>query len=180
MSKRTVLLFSALIIAIGLLVTIALSQRNGITPGKLSTPTTSLINEGHTLLSLVPNTSSTPASVNVDVDSGRDNLTAVQLELSYDPQMLTDVVITSGSYFTNSTVLLNKIDTKNGKISYAIAIPPSGAVKQGQGTVATISFKSNLQAGAKTEIKFLPSTIVTAKGVKESVLKSALGTVIVK
>ncbi len=179
MPKRTLLLILALIIVTGLLLEIALSQKNNLTnPGKLSTPTPTATNQAHTMLSLVSNTSSASASVDVNVDSGGDNLTAAEIELSYDPKMLSQVVITPGTYFTNPVIFINKVDTKNGKILYAIAIPPSGTPQKGQGKLARIYFLSNVQSGQQTEIKFLPTTIVTAKRVRESVLKSAIGTTI--
>ena|ERR1035437_2090897 len=62
-------------------------------------------------------------TVDVAIDSGQDNVTAVQLELSYNPKALTNVDIAPGTFFNNPNILLKKIDPVNGRITYALGVP---------------------------------------------------------
>lgn len=178
MNKQTFALLSFLVLIAGVLVYLAVSQpseeaRPEPTTEKAAKPTPSLI---QTVLSLSPSTvevSSAAGSVDVNINSASNSVTGVQLELSYDPTVLSDVTVSPASFFETPSVLINKIDAKNGKISYAIVIPPTGAAKKGAGNVATIKF--NVLRGAKTsstQIQFLPKSIVTAEGLGYSVLKS--------
>jgi len=123
----------------------------------------------HTMLSL---SSQSPTLLNVYIDTVGDTDTAVQLELAYDPQVLTNVKVIKGTFFDQSVELFNQVDVKNGRISYAIAIPPNGQPKNGQGVVAMISYNRLPGATQTTGISFLPKTKVTAQGISYSVLKT--------
>lgn len=105
-------------------------------------------------------------------------VTAIQLEMQYDPKMLTNVTITPGAFIAGAVPLINAIDPVTGKITYALAIPPSADGKSGDGTVATIQFQSLLPKGSKTQFTLLPESLVTAQGVSESVLLKATGATI--
>lgn len=181
MSKRTIGLIIALIVVTSFLLAIALSpQKTTVSKPAPVLPTPTPV--AKTIIFLSPNplvTSSTSATVDVNIDTKGNNITAVQLELSYDPRLLTVVDASPSGFFNNPLVLLENIDTQNGKISYALAIPPAGAPKRGSGIVATISFKTKMDVGQKTEINVLPKTMVTATGVTSSVLKQARGTTII-
>lgn len=130
-------------------------------------------------------------SIPIIIQTGENNVTVVQLELSYNPSILTDVSINPSGFFENPAVLLDKIDTKNGRLSYALGDRVEGqdlrAGKKGEGTLAILTFrtiaKSNLKISelteektasdaAKTSITFLPKTFVVAEGIAESALKS--------
>lgn len=136
----------------------------------------------HSSLSLSPNPlslSSPSATIDVNIDSGINDATAVQIELSYDPKMITITDIKPGSFFENPLVLLKNINPQQGKLTYAVGISPSGNPKKGIGEVAVISFITNMTPGQKTELKTLPKTMVTASGVAISVLKQATGATII-
>ena len=113
-----------------------------------------------------------PSSVDINLNTGSTAVSAIQIVISYDPTMLTNVVIHPGTFFTNPTVLQNTIDTTKGIISYTIAIPMDATQKTGNGTVATISYQ--LTSGAKTTMTFRPETKITSEGINDSVLKTAL------
>ncbi len=172
----------------GVAVFIAVSPKNETPQGASQSSglqqSTPALNVSFTTLSLLPNPltiSSSSASVDVSIDTKTNKVTAVQLEISYDPKQLTNVNIAapkSGGFFDNPIVLLKKIDEKKGLISFALAISPSQAAKQGTGNVATITFTSLITPVGQTEIKVLPETLVTAEGVSSSVLKSSTGTTI--
>jgi len=133
----------------------------------------------HTSLRLTP-PANTPAlpntySTDVSITTGGDKITAAQLELSYDPKVLTNVQIKPGTFIKNPVVLLKKVDQTNGRISLAIGIPLGQAAPTGQGTIATITFDEISTATGSTILDFLPKTAVTAQGIAQSVLKTSTG-----
>ena len=115
-------------------------------------------------------------SANIDVDSSSDKLTAVQIELKYDPQVLTQVDITPGNFFQNPVVLLKRIDGVNGTVSYALGV--TGDAVSGKGVVAKLEFS---QAPAPisdtyfTSIDFLSKSTVAAEDSDKTVLKKSTG-----
>jgi len=112
-------------------------------------------------------------SIPIIINTQKNLVTAVQIELSYDPQIITNVSITQGSFFSKPIVLLNHIDDANSRISYALGINPQDSGKKGEDIVATLTFKAKISTPTATTISFLPKTFVTAEGVAQSVLKSA-------
>src|SRR3989304_8288433 len=174
MSKRTLFLIFALSIITFALLMIALYQ-----PQAPKTIQTVTVKEpvAQTPLSFgipVIATSSSAVTLNyslpISISTGRNKVTAVQLELQYDPQILTNVAVVPGPFFANPEVLLNQIDTKTGRISYAFGVGLTGSGVAGKGTVANLIFTA-IKTPKKTAIIFLPKTLVTAEGVSESVLK---------
>jgi hypothetical protein len=107
------------------------------------------------------------------IDTGKgtktNKVTAVQLELQYDPKMITNVRVVPGSFFTNPVPLVTTNDTATGKLTYALAISPTATGATGSGTVATVQFQSVMPKGGSTQLSILPTTLVTAQGVAESV-----------
>ncbi|MEK7092580.1 MAG: cohesin domain-containing protein [Patescibacteria group bacterium] len=187
MPKKTLFLILTLtLIASGLLY-IALSSKtneNSTLPPLINRQVTP-IPDSQTTLSINPATltasQATSSSVMVDINTGSNKVTAVQIELTYDPKALGNVAIAmppvNQNFFSNSVVLLKEIDTVKGKITYAVGIPPTGSAKSGTGSIAVITFTPLLFAG-QTTISFNPSTLVTAENATQSVLKSATNTTI--
>lgn len=122
--------------------------------------------------------SSQSGSIDVIIDTQTSRITAVQLEISYDPKILTDVDIVPGAFFTDVIPFIKKVDISTGRISYAVGLTPTAQAVQGKGVAATITFRSNLAPGEKTEVKFLPQTLLTAEGVSTSVLGDTSDTTI--
>lgn len=187
MSKRTLALVTILLfVAVGL-VAIAVSLQKPSRPAP--TPTQSVPTPTplvQTVLSMSPNPFSVApnasTSASVLIETGRNSVTAVQLELSFDPKVLENVTVAppaTAGFFANPIVLLNNIDSKNGKATFAIAIPPAGTPASGQGTVAVVSFTVRGALGQRTTISILPTSLVTATGAASSVLKSTSGTTVV-
>ncbi|MBI2430621.1 MAG: hypothetical protein HYV39_01250 [Candidatus Levybacteria bacterium] len=143
-------------------------------------PTEKIVN-AQTSLAFFPSPyaiSSSSGSLAVAIDTGENEVTAVQLEITYDPKVLQNVAITPGTFFENPLQLLKNVNSTKGKITYAFGAAPTAKAKIGSGTVATITFTTNLKPGEKTDITFSPETLVTAEGVRVTVLKEALGTTI--
>ncbi len=182
MSKRTLILIGVLAIVTAILIYIAVSPKKTPPPPAqtMVTPTPVSIATAHlTMNPLSVNATPSATSVDVVLESGASKITAVQLEISYDPKLLTNVDITPISTATSllpgSVVLLKTIDTTKGLISLAIAVPPTAKAISGTGPVATIKFRSNSSIQATTSLAFLPKTLVTAEGVSASVLKDSIG-----
>lgn len=179
MPKQTLAFITFLIVVTLVLLGLAVyTQKPDIqAPVTIQQPTSP--SYAHTSLTLTPpvNTPSLPNtySTNVSITTGGDKVTATQLELSYDPKVLTNVQIKTGTFIQNPVVLLRKIDQANGRISLAIGIPLGGKTPVGTGTVATITFNEVLTATGSTILDFLPKTAVMAQGIAQSVLKTTTG-----
>jgi hypothetical protein len=181
MSKRTLFLIFALFLITFVLLIIALGQPN--TPAYKITPTITAPQEpvAQTILSFEKPIIATSSSVSIlnyslpiDISTGENKVTTIQLELQYDPDVLIDVVATSGSFFANPTVFIDKIDLKAGRISYAIGVNPKEKGVSGEGIVANLTFSvKNTRNIRKTSIEFLPKTFATINDTGKSVLKKA-------
>lgn len=186
MSKRTLILIAFLAVLTAFFIYLAVSQVKPQPTGtpQATVPTTKPVPAYSTVM-LSPakvSLTGTSGSITVMIDTGKGDktnaVTAVQLEMQYDPKMLTGVTITPGTFIPNGVPLVNTIDKTTGKITYALAIPPSGSGKSGSGTIATIQFQSLLPKGSSTEFMLLPSSLVTAQGVTDSVLLKTTGATI--
>jgi len=85
-----------------------------------------------TTLVLKPNplftTSASQSAVNIQINTKKNKVTAVQLELSYDPLLLKNVSIVPGPFLRENIELIKTIDESQGRISYALGIPPGSLV----------------------------------------------------
>jgi hypothetical protein len=89
--------------------------------------------------------------------------TLIQLELAYDPSVISEVSLIPGTLFTSPIILLNNIDKKTGRISYALSVPDGETSKQLLGTVAKLIFTINKNAiQNQTSFYFLPKTAIHA------------------
>jgi hypothetical protein len=175
MSKRTLFLIFALFIITFTLLMMALYQ-----PQAPKATQTAIIKEpvAQTVLTFgnpsIATSSSAFAlnySLPINITTFKNKVTAVQLELQYDPAILTNVAVIPGSFFSNPEVFLNQIDTKTGRISYAFGVGLEDQGVIGKGTAASLTFSVKTSAVEKTAIIFLPKTLAAAEGVNESVLK---------
>jgi len=177
LAKRKFTLIAAFILVVGILMLLTaflrpnkqqFSQQLGSHP--LPTPMFIQFNPNLTTSNLFI-TQKDNQSVHVVIDTDNKPITAVQFEISYDPDVLQGLQITPGSFFSNPIVLQNQIDEKNGVMLYAIAVKPQEAFPQGKGIVATISYTINPGVAGQTTLHFLPLTKVTSANIDQSVLK---------
>lgn len=140
----------------------------------------------YTTLELSPNpvtvTATGTGKVEININTYQNTATGVQIELSYDPKALRNVVVTPGTFFQNPLIIpqWNKVDKQTGRISHAQVLPPSQSGVKGQGVVATITFSRIPNSGLReTQIQFMPKTAVTQSGISPSVLKSSAGATII-
>jgi hypothetical protein len=176
MSKRTLFLIFALFIITSVLLVMALYQPQAPKTTQIVTPTKEPV--AQTTLAFgspVVATSSSVTTLNyslpININTSKNKVTAVQLELQYDPAILTNVAVTPGSFFAKPQVLLNQIDVKTGRISYAFGIGINDQGVAGKGVAANLTFSAKSKTPEKTAILFLPKTLVTAQGISVSVLK---------
>lgn len=117
------------------------------------------------------------SSVDIILNTNNQDVSGAQIELSYNPNILTNVAIEpvidgSGIFSQNSVVLINSVDPSQGRISLAIGINGNEEEVSGTGKVATLTFSAipsdQLQG---TEITFLPKSSVTTYSSIESILK---------
>lgn len=177
--NKTILLIAALVVLTGVLLAISLYSKG-------SSPLPLIINQNqdedfaHTSLTLSeePRASSVSGIYEVDVmiDSEDNQITGTQLELSYDPKVLGRLDIKPGAFLSNPVVILKKIDTTAGRITYMLGSQLGDAGIKGKGTIAVISFSK--LSSQETTIEFLPQTLVTAQGYDQSVLRQTVSTTI--
>jgi hypothetical protein len=185
MPRKTLALISGLVLVTLVLFVIALRSNNTPAPAPLPTPSIQTqvapIVPAHSVLSLSPNpvtvTLGKQGTASVNIDTSDNQVTAIQLEIAYDPNFITNVKVAPGAIFENPVLLINKNNVKEGRYTYAFGIMPNRPTIQGVGAVATITFTA-LNKPGQSQLALLPTTLVTARGISESVLKSSQGTLI--
>jgi len=186
MPKKTLALISGLVLVTVILFVIALrsNQQSTLTPVKPSgeaTQASPTVSVAHSVLALSPNPVNVAqggvGKVDVEINTSDNSVTAVQLELSYDPKAVRNVQIVPGALFKSGVVIINKNDPVTGRFTYAVGITPSQTPVKGTGVVATISFTAG--TAQTSQLTLLPTSLVTARGVATSVLKSSTGTQII-
>lgn len=179
MSKRTLFLIFALFIITSVLLVIAIYQPQSPKTAQETTPVPekpiaqTILSFGDPSLTTSSPSSTLNYSVPINIQTFKNKVTTVQLELQYDPILFTNAAVIPGSFFTTPTILLNQIDFKTGRISYAFNIRPTEKGVVGKGVVANLVFSTSARAPEKTAIMFLPKTSVTAEEISESALKEA-------
>lgn len=186
MPRKTLALFIFLVLVTIVLVVISIQTgQNQMQPTKggtktMATPTPDV---AHTVLSMSPATvqvaSGKVGSVDVMIDTSDNDVTAVQLELLYDPTMISNVKVVSGPLFPNANVLIDKNSPETGKYTYAYGILPNKTPVKGKGVVAKITFVARGVPGKQSQIIMDPSSLVTARAVAGTVLKSGTGATVV-
>jgi hypothetical protein len=189
MPRKTFALISGLVLVTVVLFIIALKTNNkqstqvNVTPSQApqeAVAPTSV--PAHAVLALSPNPVSvspgSTGSVDLTIDTQEHAVTAVQLELKYDPAAISNVKIVPGPQFQNPVVLIDKNNPTAGTYTYAIGIQPNQATVQGTGVVGKITFTAKRGAIKQTSLDIEPASIVTARGVATSVLGKYSGTTV--
>lgn len=185
MPRKTLALLVGLILVTIILFIIALqtgkNQSNKMPQGQtLATPTPDIM---HTTLAMSPEmvqvASGGIGTDDVMMDTSDNQVTAVQLELMYDPTMLSNVKVTVGKDFPNPVVLIDKNDPTTGKYTYAYGVQPGQKTINGKAIAAKVTFTARGALGKQSQIIMQPTTLVTARGVAGSVLKKSTGATVV-
>lgn len=121
---------------------------------------------------------STSGSVDVLVTTGSNPITGAQVEITYDPDVITNVEVENpdasnsllgapGTY----TNLFTDTETP-GKIEFSRGISLSGKEANGTGSIGKISFTIIPGAQPTTQMTFGPRTAVTTSSTTESILNT--------
>ena len=170
-SVKTVVLIVVLALIATVLVFIALPKNQKDLLPKLINK--EAVNPADTTLAISDaqkNEDTTYSSI-VSIDTGKNNVNAVQIELIYDPNAISNVKVTPMDFFPEYVELLNNVDNKNGRISYALAVAPGQERTKGAGDIAKITYTIN-QSSVSTSFNFLPKTDVAGDTTAVSLLKS--------
>lgn len=188
MPKKTTILIIILAIITGILIFLAVrsDKEQGLIDNSASNPTSTTNAEkivpyatlafSEPILDLSKNSVATQ-SVDITIDTSNKPVFGAQIELSYDPKVLFNVKVappTQNPFFgANPVILINSVDSTQGRISYAVGLSANDTGVQGKGVIATITFTANKFAGVpKSQIAFLPKTAVTSLKTSGSVLKN--------
>lgn len=190
MPKKTLALITGLVLVTVVLFVIALrssqqSTQNPVTttPATDTKPTVSM---AHSVLSLSPDSvkvlPGASGSVDVIIDSSDNEVTGVELDIAFDPKQITNVKVTPKELFqdavTQTKDSFNINSNQTGRFRFAFAKATARASFKGSGTVASISFTAKSTNGT-SKLTLLPTTLITANGVADSVLKEATGATVV-
>lgn len=179
--KRTILLIIFLLISASLLIFYALNSSPSKPQDKsILIPTESLEkiapNKNYAEITFFPEsivlTSTDSATFDIVLDTKNNKVTGVQLEIGYDPAIVSDLQIQKSTFLSSASILINENDNVNGRISYAIVLPPTQPPVTGSGNIAKLSLRKNVNITSNTQAKIsiLPKSLITALGVEGSVL----------
>jgi hypothetical protein len=99
-------------------------------------------------------------SINITISNAPVETNMVQLELEYDPIILTITTIKPGTFFTNPKENLKIVNEHTGRISYALHCTPTCVNKQTNVVAQITAVSNNLATKQRTTISFLPKTLI--------------------
>lgn len=100
-------------------------------------------------------------SIEITIDTGENQVVAVELHLSYDPTKLEAQTITNGPLFPN---ILASGTIGAGETSITVGAQDTKQPVKGTNTVAVIKFKAKAKTDSPTAIKLSPNTFVGGLG----------------
>ncbi len=117
-------------------------------------------------------------SVNVNIDSGSENLQAAHVELNYDPGVLTNVVVTKGSLLGSSIldepatpiVTTNKVTYGATRASGNTAVPVNGTFFTVQFQVSSASLGASPLSLVNVQLKQDPSNNIANPQVNDGMV----------
>lgn len=133
------------------------------------------VSQATVTLSLPSTVKATPgseSSIDLTIDTGNAKISAVQVELNYDPALISTPTLSQGDFLTEK---LGTPKVKDGVISFVYVIPLGSEGKSGTGKLATLKFKALKDGGT---IAFSKNTMVASIGSSTNALKAAIGTTI--
>lgn len=162
------------LLALSAVVYFAISRLPKATPIDINEVTSIPATVTLSLPSTVASAPGSESSVDITINTGGAKVTAVQVELTYDPAGISSPTIVQGDFLTDK---LGTPKAKDGVISFVYTVPvQSQDGKSGEGKLATLRFKAK---NANSQISFTSKTMVAAIGGNSNVLASATGTNVV-
>lgn len=184
MPKKTLILIVTLALITGGLIYMALTTQ--------STPPISTTNSPAPQVTAIPRVkktavlffapssislnSSGSSSVDVMVKTQGQKVSGAQLEILFDPNVISNLNVTAGSDSifgpSNYFVIPLTVDYKTGRATYGVGINIQATPDKTEGKVATLTFTANKSTNQKSSvIELLDKSIVTQEGVGDSILK---------
>lgn len=122
----------------------------------------------------VKNNSNLP--VTLEVNSGQNQITALDILIKYDPQYLKLNTLTTGSFLSKCKLIEEKVNPIAGTI-HLIFLSPLNQAITGQGNALKIDFQTlKATIDNPVTITILPQTKISAISENLSVLKSSIST----
>ena len=192
MSKTSYLLVLILAVCLGIFLFVKYSSSQDTKLPSLSENTEVSDTLAQGSLTLAP-TSQTlvagqPSIIDIFLETQNATPTVLQFELAYDPMVITPTQITPGKYFSNPTILLNDINPRNGRISYALKC--SADYKKHKKAdcgnitaepVAKMAFVVNPYAVTKEmSLNIMPKTLLQTKEATDIMLKTMNAKIIIQ
>jgi len=178
MSKTTIFLFIVLLLFVGFLLYILVGNYKNPIITSITKPLITESTPTNLSLSFATTTPTAHAgqtvTVEVQIHNPKPHPDLTQLEIGYDPMSITIDSVTPGSFFTNPTVALERIDPTSGRISYALHCSTTetglatDCVNTSSSTLATLTFSVNPYfPKTSTTLSFFPKTVVRTKTGKD-------------
>lgn len=113
-------------------------------------------------LTLVPNKSNPSVdetfTVSANINTGTNQVVAVEIHATFDETKVEAIGTSNSTFFVNPKNIGPSIDNNNGTITYTVYTDPGTTPRQGQGTVAVLTFKA--KAAGNTTISLSSDTLV--------------------
>lgn len=175
MSKTTTVLILILFLFLGVLLFVMMGIKQNPIIMSLTKPLVTHTSPVRTSLSFAtheePIIPGQALTVPVIIHNPDPRISVIQLELAYDPTILTVTNISPGTFFTKPAVALQNIDPVTGRISYALHCPTSpfsnkadDCVNPSSSTIATLTiYVTPYAVKNKTVISFFPKTAIRTR-----------------
>jgi hypothetical protein len=113
-------------------------------------------------LTLVPNKSNPSIdetfTVSANINTGTNEVVAVEMHLTFDETKVEAVGASNGTFFVSPKNIGPSIDNNNGTVTYTVYTDPGTTPRQGQGTVAVLTFKA--KSAGNTTIALSSDTLI--------------------
>lgn len=156
------LIITILLLITAVLIFAAVTTKRENLPGAVPSPSIepyALLSFSPEILNITDSSASATQTVDIVLDTNGKGAFGAQIELQYDPQVITNVKLTTPNnpfFGTSSAELINIISQEEGRATYAIGISPNENEKKGVGAIATLSFTVDTSRNRSTEITILP------------------------
>lgn len=113
-------------------------------------------------------------TIDVIIDTKGKEVSGAQLEIVYDPKIISDVFISNpeGSFFGSEALIpIREVDDEQGRLSFAVSLPQHLPEKRGRGVLMQMTFKVNKKLSKRTSISFLPKSMILTSKSSTTVLK---------
>jgi hypothetical protein len=104
--------------------------------------------------------------VPIEIDTGENAVSAVELHLTYDPKLLTGVLVKPGTFYTNPMIIKKTINTTTGTIEFVL-----GSMKPQQGSGPLVTISGTTQQKTSITIHIDPMTKAAAVNETGTVLQ---------